>query len=569
MPAHQILGLNAVGFNTSATLVCDGQVVFAVEEERLIREKRTRRFPMQAIREALRAAGLRLEDLDEVAIGWNPAINLEAFNPAQSQRLRFLGELFYSVPNHLMTLQKDSAPLLSRQTVEFVDGSRLNMSYVTHHLAHAASFFCSPFDRAAIMTIDAFGERQSVLFAVGEGEQLRTVWSQDFPHSLGAFYSTMTEYLGFRAQSDEWKVMGASAYGDPGRFEGKLRELVRLKDDGGFELDLLHFNHYQFPRTQRYASRLRDHLGLEPNEPGRPLTQEYYDFAAAAQQVTEDVYFHLLNQLHARTGVTTLVVAGGVAFNSVANGKIRQRTPFTHVFVPPVPDDSGVSLGAALYVCHQLDGRPREYVMTSNYLGPGYSDTEIQDALVQFKVRHRVVPNPASCAAALVTAGKIVGWFQGRLEFGDRALGNRSILADPRDASMKDKVNATVKYREPFRPFAPSILLDEVAEFFVDAEPTPFMESVFSIRPEKRALIPAVTHVDGTGRLQTVSRDQNPLYFELIEEVRRLTGIPVVLNTSFNLNGDPIVCSPQDALRTFFSSGLDALVMGNCLVEKD
>ena len=568
MPADKILGLNAVGFNTAATLVCDGQVVFAAEEERLIREKRTRRFPMQAIREALRVAGLRLEDLDGVAVGWNPAINLEAFNPAQSQRQRFMGELFYSVPNHLMTLQQDSAPLLSRQTVEFLDGSQLNVSYVTHHLAHAASFFCSPFDRAAIMTIDAFGERQSVLFAVGEGERLRTVWSQDFPHSLGAFYSTMTEYLGFRAQSDEWKVMGASAYGDPGRFEGRLRDLVHLKDDGGFELDLLYFNHYQFPRTQRYTSRLRDHLSLEPNEAGRPLTQEYYDFAAAAQQVTEDVYFHLLNQLHARTGVTKLVVAGGVAFNSVANGKIRQRTPFTQVFVPPVPDDSGVSLGAALYVCHQLEGRPREYVMTSNYLGPGYSDAEIQDALVQFKVRHCVVPRPARSAAELVAAGKIVGWFQGRLEFGDRALGNRSILADPRDASMKDRVNDTVKYREPFRPFAPSILIDEVGEFFVDAGPTPFMENVFPIRPEKRALIPAVTHVDGTGRLQTVSREQNPLYFDLIEEFRRLTGVPVVLNTSFNLNGEPIVCSPQDALRTFFSSGLDALVMGNCLVEK-
>ena len=568
MPASTILGLNAVGLNTAATLVCDGQVVFAAEEERLIREKRTRQFPLHAIREALKVAGLRLEDLDRVAVGWNPAINLEAFNPAQSQRPRFLGELFYSVPNHLMTLKQDRTPLLSRQTVEFLDGSRLDVSYVTHHLAHASSFFCSPFDQAAIMTIDAFGERQCVLFAVGEGERLRTVWSQDFPHSLGAFYSTMTEYLGFRAQSDEWKVMGASAYGDPGRFEGRLRDLVRLKDDGGFELDLLHFNHYQFPRSHRYTERLRAELGLEPNEPGRPLTQDYYDLAAAAQRVTEDVYFHLLNQLHARTGVSNLVVAGGVAFNSVANGKIRQRTPFTQVFVPPVPDDSGVSLGAALYVCHQLEGRPREYVMTSNYLGPGYSDAEIQDTLAKFKVRHRVVPNPAAGAAALVEAGKIVGWFQGRLEFGDRALGNRSILADPRDASMKDRVNDTVKYREPFRPFAPSILIDEVGKFFVDAVPTPFMENVFPIRPEKHALIPAVTHVDGTGRLHTVSREQNPLYFELIEEFRRLTGVPVVLNTSFNLNGEPIVCSPQDALRTFFSSGLDALVMGNCLVEK-
>jgi carbamoyltransferase len=566
--AKRILGLNSAGFNTSAALVIDGQLAFAVEEERLIREKRTRRFPIQGVRAALADAGLRFEDIDAVAVAWNPAVNLEAFNLPQSQRHRYLGEIFYNVPNYLMSLKSDNAASQAQQVIEFLDGSRLDITYVTHHLAHAATFFFSPFDRAAVLTVDAFGEKQSVLFAEGDGTRLQPLWSQEFPHSLGSFYSTMTEYLGFQPQSDEWKLMGASSYGDSNRFYDKVRSLFRLHDDGGFELDLSYFNHYQFHRPGLFTPKLVSHLNVCPNKRDAPLAAEHHDLAAAAQRVMEDVYFHMLNQLQARTGLDRVVIAGGVGFNSVANGKVTKRTPFRDVFVSPVPDDSGGSAGAAFYLYHHLHGQPRSYVMQSNYLGPGYSNQAIAETLDKFKVRHTVVPNPAAVAAKLIAEGKIVGWFQGRLEFGDRALGNRSILADPRDASMKDRVNETVKYREPFRPFAPSILLDRVDDYFVDAAPTPFMEKVFPVRPEKRAEIPAVTHVDGSGRLQTVSREQNALYFELISEFNRLTGTPVVLNTSFNLKGEAMVGSPQDALRTFYSSGLDALVLGNCLVEK-
>jgi len=502
-------------------------------------------------------------------VAWNPAINLEAFSQPHSLRIRYPGEMLYSVPNYLMTLKEDNTALLSEQHIHFLDGSRLNIYYVMHHLAHAATFFFSPFEHAAIMTIDAFGEKQCVLFGEGKDNQIRVLWSQNFPHSLGAFYSTMTEFLGFQAQSDEWKLMGASSYGDPDRYYGKLRSLVQFKEDSGFELDLSYFSHYQFPRVDRYTPKLMALLGLKPNEPDRPLTQEYYDLAAATQRVTEDVYFHLLNQLHQRTKLDRLVLAGGVVFNSVANGKLFERTSFKEIFIPPTPDDSGGSLGAAYYVYHQVLGHPRTYVMSSNYLGPSYSDQEIQEYLKKVKVAHKVLQKPAQAGAELVARGKILGWFQGRLEFGDRALGNRSILADPRDPSMKDRVNETVKYREPFRPFAPSILLEYLDDYFVNAVPTPFMEKVFPVRPAKRHVIPAVTHVDGTGRLQTVTREQNPVYWNLIEAFRELTGVPVVLNTSFNLKGEPVVCSPQDALRTFYSSGLDALIMGNTLITKD
>jgi len=569
MSSSKILGLNSAGFNTASALIVNGEVVFAAEEERLIREKRTRRFPIRSVREALKVAGLRIEELDAVAVAWNPAINLEAFSLPHSQRARYLGEIFYNVPSYLMTLKGDNAVLFSRQTVEFVDGTKLAIYYVMHHLAHAASFFFSPYDDAAVMSIDAFGERQSVLFASGERNKLHLLWSQDFPHSLGSFYSTMTEFLGFEPRNDEWKLMGASSYGDPKRYYDKVRSLVHMeKEEEEFELDLSYFNHYQFPRRLMYTPKLPKLLGLPPNEREKPLSGDYYDLAAAAQRVMEEVYFYLLNRLYAQTKLDKLVLAGGVAYNSVANGKVLEMTPFRQVFIPPVPDDSGGSLGAAYYVHHQINGHPRSYIMNSNYLGPEYSNTEIQTDLNKFKIRYKVVQDPARVAAELIASGRIIGWFQGRLEFGDRALGNRSILADPRDPSMKDKVNETVKYREAFRPYAPSILLEYLDAYFVNAVPTPFMEKVFPVRPEKRSIIPAVTHVDGTGRLQTVTRDQNSLFWHLIDEFRQLTGVPVVLNTSFNLKGEPVVCSPQDALRTFYSSGLDVLIMGNCLVEK-
>ena len=454
------------------------------------------------------------------------------------------------------------------QQIDFLNSSSIETHFITHHTAHASSFFFSPFDEAAILTVDAFGEKQCATFFAGSGKTLTPVWDQEFPHSLGAFYSTFTEYCGFQPQSDEWKLMGASAYGDPDRLFSKVRSLVDLRASGAFALDLEYFNHYQFHRPGYFSARMTDLLGFPPNPLDHPLEDRYYDLSAAAQRVMEDIYFHLLNALHEKTKCRAVVIAGGTALNSLANGKIFERTPFREAFVPPVPDDSGGSLGAACYAHCVIRGRDRSYVMRNNYLGPGYGDDEIRSSLEKYQIPHRELADPAMSAAEQIAQGKIVGWFQGRLEFGDRALGNRSILADPRDASMKDKINACIKYREAFRPFAPAILSEYADEFFVNAHSAPFMERVFTIRPDKRAAVPAVTHEDGTGRLQTVTRDQNEIFHRLIAHFHSLTGVPLVVNTSFNLKGEAIVCSPEDAIRTFFTSGLDSLFLGPFLIEK-
>jgi carbamoyltransferase len=516
----------------------------------------------------LKKAGIGLSDLQAIAIGWNPIINLESHNPAQSERQRYLGEMLYSIPSSLLSLQKSPASDASYQHISTEDGLILPIHYVRHHLCHASNFYSSPFDEAAVLTVDAFGEKESITFNIGRGTKIETIWRQEFPHSLGCLYSTLTEFLGFEAQGDEWKLMGASSYGNPERFRGRLSSVVNFSEAGGFELDLSYFNFYQFHRPGRFTKKLAELLGVQPNVRGKPLNQEYYDLASSAQELFENIYFHLLTHLQKMTGMKNVVLSGGCALNSLANGKILSKTSFNDCFIPPVPDDSGVALGAAYYLYHRDFGGVRSGPMKSNYFGPSYTNIEISDYLKKYKIKHRNVENPAKEAALLITSGKVIGWFQGGLEFGDRALGNRSILADPRDASMKEKVNDTVKYREGFRPFAPSILEEKISEYFIGAAPTPFMEKVFLIRQEKRDAIPAVTHVDGTGRIQTVTKAQNKLYWELISEVERLTGIPIVLNTSFNLKGEPIVCEPTDAIRTFFSSGLDALVIGSCILEK-
>ncbi len=564
----KILGLNSGGPNTAAVLLVDGEIVYAVEEERLTREKQTRSFPSNAIKAILEFSNMELEDLDAVAINWNPAINLEAPNVPQNQRARYMGEIYSQIPYHLMSLKSDNLSSRSQQTLHFLDNSKIDIHYIAHHMSHASCFFSSPFENAAVLTTDAFGEKQSITFSEGKGNKLDLVWSQEFPHSLGSFYSVFTEYLGFVPSSEEWKLMGASSYGDAENFYDKLLQTFKLLDKGGFELDLTYFNHYQFYRPGMFTSRLAQLLEIEPREKGVPLTQDHYDLAAAAQKVFEDIYFHLLSSLHEMTGQTNVIISGGAALNCVANGMVMEKTSFTDIFVPPVPDDSGGAMGAAYYLYNHIMEEKRGPAMRSNYLGPEFSNEEVVEFLNKSGVPFVQLEDPAKGAAEMIADGKIIGWFQGRLEYGDRALGGRSILADPRDPDMKRKVNATIKYREDFRPFAPSIHIEAIGEYFENAVSTPFMEKASRIRPDKHKIIPAVTHVDGTGRLQTVSKDQNFLYWNLINEFKKITGVPIVLNTSFNLKGEPIVCSPKDAIRTFFTSGLDGLFLGNCLVKK-
>jgi carbamoyltransferase len=374
--------------------------------------------------------------------------------------------------------------------------------------------------------------------------------------------------LGFKPQNDEWKLMGASSYGDPKRYLGKIRQLVNLNNNG-FELDLTYFNFYQFHRPNRFTTKLSKLLGIKPNVSGVPLKDYYYDLAASVQVVFEDIYIHLLRLLKKKTNLDKVVISGGCALNCVANGKILNATGFKKIFVPPFPDDSGCSIGAAFYVHNQLMNKKKKFYLRTNYLGPAYSDLEIERILIDYKINYKKSKNITKEVANLISEGKIIGWFQGGIEFGDRALGNRSILADPRDSTMKDKVNKNVKYREEFRPFAPAILAEQVNEYFEKADYTPFMEKTYIIKKNQRKKIPAVVHVDGSGRLQTVSKDINPIFYKLISEFEKISKIPIILNTSFNLKGEPIVCSPVDAIRTFFSSGLDYLTLGSFLIKKN
>ncbi|OGW97037.1 MAG: hypothetical protein A2Y04_02510 [Omnitrophica WOR_2 bacterium GWC2_45_7] len=564
---RRILGIQAFFPDSSACLVEEGKILCAVQEERLTRHKRTRAFPNKAIEYCLKKTNTSLEEIDTVAFPVNPGIYLEHFNSPQSAQPRYRGEIWYSVLNHLMALAPEPLRVTdAAQHIGFAGNGKMHIQYVDHHLAHAAiGFYPSGFQEAAILSVDGFGEKDCVMFARGRGQRIEPFFRQEFPHSLGCFYLTMTEFLGFTPNSDEWKVMGASSYGRPEVYYETLLSLFKFKEMG-FELDLNYFNFYNFHRPLNYSSKLLELIG-PARRSGEEMTQRHFDIAAATQKVAETVLFRLAAQLYEKAGLDRLCFSGGVAMNSVLNGKIVTHSPFKDVYIPFSPDDSGGSIGAALYVAHHLKGMPRQE-WTHNYLGPAYAQEEILGELKKFGLTYEVSPDPAKEAAEALCAGKIIGWFQGALEFGDRALGNRSILADPRKPEMKDAVNIKVKFREEFRPFAPSILEECLEEYFEEARPTPFMEKVFTVKENKREDIPAVVHVDGSGRLQTVSERTNPLYHSLIKHFQALTGIPVVLNTSFNVKGEPMVCSVQDAVRTFYTCGLQVLFLGKYVVKK-
>jgi len=566
-----ILGLNAAGFNTSAALLRGEKVLSAVEEERLNRQKKTRAFPHKAIDWVLSQAGIRTEDLEAICVGWNPAINLEAYSVAQSGRHRYLGELLYSVASALIQKAKSNVGDVTTQTIS-LGGKKgpIPIVYVRHHLCHAANFFQSPFEKASIVTFDAFGEKESCTISEGRQSQIELKGSVEFPHSLGGFYSSFTEFLGFEAQSDEWKLMGASSYGAPGRFRNKIRKLYNLLPKGHYELDLSFFNFYQFHRPGRYTEKLEKHLGLPALKQGDKIPGEYYDLAAAVQEGFEAIYFHVIRHAQKICRSDSVVLSGGCAMNSLANGKVRKKCGPRKLFIPSAPDDSGVSVGSAAYYFHVLRKNKKSIrrAYFDNLLGPEFSRAEIEQTLKIYKTTYARPADLDREVVDLLVRGKVVGWFQGRLEFGDRSLGCRSILADPRDAKMCDKVNESIKYREKFRPFAPAILEEHLHEYFEAAETTPYMEKVFQTKVAKKKRIPAVVHVDGTGRVQTVSKKTNDRFYRLIKEFMSRTGIPVLLNTSFNVKGEPVVCSPSDALRTFTTSGLDALALGDFLITK-
>lgn len=579
-----VLGINAYHGDSSACLVRDGQLMAAAEEERFRRIKHWAGFPAEAIRYCLEEAGITLDQVDHVAINREPRANLWRKIAYSLSRRPELGLILERLKN------TGKVALIREQIKREIPDQRFRGSIhrVEHHMAHLASaFLVSPFDEAVVASVDGFGDFASAAWGVGRGTNIEVAGRVYFPHSLGIFYQAVAQYLGFPHYGDEYKVMGLAPYGEA-RFLPQMREIVRIHDDGTFRLDLKFFRHatenvaYEWeggaPKFgPLFTPALEDLLG-PTRAKNEPLEQRHRDIAHSVQVRYEEAVFSLLNVLHRRYGIDNLALAGGCAMNSVANGKVYRNTPFRRLYIQSAAGDAGGALGAAFAAWHRLHGTSRSCVMDHAYLGPAFSDADFERLLAQeaaplaaqgcVVTRRDDEGDLCRQTAAAVAEGKVVGWFQGRMEWGPRALGNRSIICDPRRKDMKAILNAKIKRRESFRPFAPSILREAVSEWFETDDEVPFMMKVFQIREDKRPLIPAVTHVDGSGRLHTVNRGTNLRYHRLIESFRDATGIPLVLNTSFNEN-EPVVCNPAEALDCFLRTRMDVLVLGDFFIERD
>jgi carbamoyltransferase len=574
-----ILGINAYHGDAAAALIKDGELVAAAEEERFNRQKHCAGFPTQAIRYCLRTAGISASDIDHVGISRDPSAHLHKKILFSMTRLSKIGGLVSSRLANAARVRNLKDELLAALGVA-PGAIKAQFHNVEHHKAHMAScFLVSPWERAAILSIDGFGDFISTMWGVGEGNRIQVSGQIEYPHSIGIVYTAASQFIGFPKYGDEGKVMGLAPYGKP-RFMDEFRDIVRTEDGGRFSLNLDYFLHHSegvemtwdegTPTIGRiFSDKFAETFG-PPREKGGPLTAREEDIAASLQQRLEEVGFHILKHLHTISGGTRLCVAGGVAFNSVMNGKIPLSTPFKDVFIQPAAGDAGTAVGVCYWLHNVELGRPRSYVMQHAYTGPEFVNGDIEGAIRASGLRAQQLDDAALTrhAAQAVADGKIVGWFQGRMEFGPRALGNRSIVADPRRAEMKDILNARIKKREPFRPFAPSILEEKLGEYFEQTHPAPTMLMVFQVREEKRDKIPAVTHVDGSGRLQTVAAGTNKRYHQLISDFERITGVPVVLNTSFN-EDEPIVCTPSDAIDCFRKTKMDVLFLGNYMVEAE
>jgi len=572
-----ILGISCFFHDAAAALLRDGQLLAAAEEERFTRKKHDFEFPANAIEFCLRTGGIAARDLDYVVFFEKPFVKFERLLLTSLQEFPRSYPLFREA---MITWLGDK--LWIKQLIQ----KRLGVApekilFSEHHLSHAASaFFCSPFDEAAILTVDGVGEWTTASLGVGRGTEIRLTKEIRFPHSLGLLYSAFTAFLGFEVNDGEYKVMGMAPFGIP-RYVDKVHKVVRTHRDGSFELDMDYFSfHYS---THRTFSRKFEALFGSPRRPRADFSgeltredQHYADIAASIQAVTEEILLAMATTLQRETGLRRLCLAGGVALNSVANGRIVRETAFDEVYIQPSAGDGGGAVGAALYAHRAVLGHPRRFVMEHAFWGEVHGPDVIERFLRRESIAYTRIDDEERLIERVVDGlqrGKVVGWSQGRFEWGPRSLGNRSILADPRRAEMRDVVNTKIKFREPFRPFAPSVVLERAEEYFVlpDAArhyPARFMLYVVGVRADKQAVIPAVTHVDGTGRLQTVSRAYGSRYYKLIETFGKATGVPVLLNTSFNLRGEPIVNTPAEAFNTFHQSGMDVLVLGDYVVEK-
>jgi len=589
-----ILGISCFYHDAAAVLLRDGVVVAAAEEERFTRVKHDSAFPTAAIDFCLRTGGITTRELDYVVFYEKPLLKF----------VRLLVSTLRRYPRSVRVFRESMISWLGEKLwMKDLIRRRLGIAperilFSEHHLSHAASaFLCSPFEEAAILTVDGVGEWATATIGVGRGTDVRILREIRFPHSLGLFYSAFTAFLGFEVNEGEYKVMGMAPFGTP-RYVDEVRKLLRVDDEGGFALDMRYFS-FDHSSDRTYNARFVDLFG-PPRDPRAPFftaasgfpsyfgrrpddfeaqarsNERYADIAASVQRVVEEIMLALARSAHARTGSGRLCMAGGVALNSVANGRIVRETPFREVFIQPAAGDAGGAMGAALFAYHTLLGKPRGYVLDDPYLGERHDGGPVAAFLAEAGIPHETFDDPDKLIDRVVdalTAGKVVGWSQGRFEWGPRALGNRSILADPRRGDMKDVVNTKIKFREPYRPFAPSVTVERVGDYFeldprADHSAARFMLVVAPVRPDRRGVIPAVTHVDGSARLQTVSAAINPRFHRLIERFGEATGVPVLLNTSFNLRGEPIVNTPREAFNSFNRSEMDLLVLGDRLVEK-
>jgi carbamoyltransferase len=590
-----ILGINAYHGDASAAIVREGELLAAVEEERFNRRKHCAGLPVEAIKYCLATAGISIEEVDHIGISRDPSAHLHkkilyaAARAAKSLRGAKSGSgaekgersIFGAIGERIANSAKVRD--LSEDLAKHLGGKqgRLKARFhnVEHHRAHlASSFYVSPFERAALLSIDGFGDFISTMWGAGDGNTIEVMGQVEYPHSTGILYTATTQFIGFPHYGDEGKVMGLAPYGVPGYMD-EFRDMIRTEAGGRFRLNLDYFRHHaegvemSWDEGSPVISRIFSDEYVKrfgaPRAEGEPLTNRERDIAASLQLRLEEVGFHILTHLHEKTGLTDLGLSGGVALNSVLNGKILLHTPFERVFVQPAAGDNGTAIGVCYMIYNGILGRPRSFVMEGAYTGPEFSDEEIRTELELSDLAYESYSEREVTrrAAQDIAGGAVTGWFQGRMEFGPRALGNRSIVVDPRRADMKAILNERIKKREPFRPFAPSILEERVGDYFEQTHPAPTMLMVYRVREEKRAVIPAVIHVDGSGRLQTVSPQVNPRYHRLISDFYELTGVPVVLNTSFNEN-EPIVCTPRDAINCFLKTRMDVLYMGNHVVRR-
>lgn len=560
-----ILGLNYFFHDSTACILKNGELIVAIEEERLNRDKHTRVFPKLAVDRCLKEANISYGDIDHIAVSIKPSHNWGkkvAYALKKPKVIKpFLNREIYGSYSKQKGFWDWYKQYFLQKKLE------PTVHFIKHHLSHVpGSFFVSPYKEAALLGIDGAGEWATTWLGHGKDNSVEQIGESFFPHSLGSFYESVTQFCGFRTSYDEGKTMGLAPMGNHRTYYDKISKLIDVDENGKLSFDLSYFN-YQNINWRRFSQKFYDEFGAARKH-GDDFEDRHMDMAAAFQRVLEDKVLEICKVLHERTKCDYLVISGGVSLNSVMNGRIIRESPFKDIYVMPAAGDNGTAIGAAFYLYNGIFKKPRTFVHKNPYVGTSYTNEEIKSVIDGAKLKAEYHENICDVASDLLVKGNIIGWFQGAMEIGPRALGSRSILANPAFPQMKDKINSEVKFREAYRPFAPSSTIESYKEYFDLEVEAPFMLKVCQVIEEKQSIIPAITHVDGSARLQTVRKELHPRYHKLIEMLGEKTGVPVVLNTSFNIQGEPVVESPKDAIKCFFSTGLDKLIIGNYLLEK-